>query len=350
MRVGGRRLNFGFDRFSGLYLWALFIIVFGIWTPKLFLSQSTLHSVAAEQAVNALIAVAVLVPLAAGAYDLSVGATANLAAIVVSVLQVSHGWSMWPAIFATLGISALIGAINGFIVVALRVNSFIATLGTASILSAVQSIADSGRQPLPPSGNSWSNLTQYHLFGFQIVFFYVLVFGVIVWWALDHTPAGRYIYALGGNPDAARLSGVQTGKWTWISLITSSTLCGVAGIFFTSLSGPSLTFGPALLLPAFAAVFLGSTQLYPGRVNVWGTLIAMYVLATGIRGLQLVTGVQWLPDMFNGVAVITAVAFAVWRQRKVVDDATPTPASEPPPPDTTNPTPNQPEPVTAGGR
>jgi ribose transport system permease protein len=110
---------------------------------------------------------------------------------------------------------------------------------------------------------------------------------------------------------------VRTGRWTWTSLITSSTLCGVAGVLYSSLSGPSLTFGDALLLPAFAAAFLGSTQLFPGRFNVWGTMIAMFALATGIKGLQLKTGVQWLPDMFNGVAVVIAVSFAVWRQTAV---------------------------------
>ena len=106
------------------------------------------------------------------------------------------------------------------------------------------------------------------------------------------------------------------GRWTWLSLIASSTICGAAGVLYASLSGPSLEFGAGLLLPAYAAAFLGSTQLQPGRFNVWGTVIAVYVLATGVKGLQLVTSVQWLSDMFNGVALIAAVAFAVWRQRR----------------------------------
>jgi ribose transport system permease protein len=211
----------------------------------------------------------------------------------------------------------VIGAVNGLIVVRFKVNSFIATLGTASIITAVQSIASGESQPLPPTASLWNDLTQTTVFGFQIVFVYLLVIAVLAWWVLAHTPVGRYIYATGGNPEAARLSGVRTGRWTWISLITSSALCGVAGVLYSSLSGPSLTFGDALLLPAFAAAFLGSTQLFPGRFNVWGTMIAMFALATGIKGLQLETGVQWLPDMFNGVAVVIAVSFAVWRQTAV---------------------------------
>ena len=80
-----------------------------------------------------------------------------------------------------------------------------------------------------------------------------------------------------------------------------------------SLNGPSLNFGGTLLLPAFAAAFLGSTQLIPGRFNVWGTLLAIYVLATGVQGLQLVSGASWLNDMFNGVALIIAVALSIQR-------------------------------------
>ena len=93
----------------------------------------------------------------------------------------------------------------------------------------------------------------------------------------------------------------------------SATIAGGAGIMFASLNGPSLSFGGTLLLPAFAAAFLGSTQLIPGRFNVWGTLLAIFVLATGVQGLQLVSGASWLNDMFNGVALIIAVALSIQR-------------------------------------
>ncbi|WP_261567224.1 ABC transporter permease [Frankia gtarii] len=342
-----RGLRLGFDRFSGLYLWALFIVVFGIWTPDLFLTTGTLHSVASQQAVGAIVALAVLMPMAAGAYDLSVGATVNLATILVTVLQTEQGWGMWPAIGVTVAASLAVGVVNGFIVTRLKVNSFIATLGSASIILAVQSIVSGQSQPLPPASRAWTQLTQREVAGFQIIVLYLLVIAVLAWWALNHTPAGRYVHAVGGNVEAARLSGVRTRLWTFLMLVTSSTLCGVGGVLYASLSGPSLTFGGALLLPAFAAVFLGSTQLTPGRFNVWGTLIAMYALATGIKGLQLVTGVQWLADIFNGTAVITAVAFAVWRQGRAVThgrDATRTATtSEEPPPDPPDPDPALPE-------
>ena len=310
------RFGFGLDRFSGLYLWALFITIFGIWKPDLFLTSSTVHSIASQQAITAMVALAVLLPLAAGCYDLSVGASINLSTIIVTVLQVRNHWSVWESIGVAVLAGLAVGIVNGFLVVKLHLSSFIATLGMATIVTAVQTIVSGQSQPSPPISASWDNLTQRQVWGFQIVFFYMVVIAIVLWWLLERMSAGRYIYAVGGNTDAARLSGVKTGKWTFATLAGSGLLCGIIGVFYASLNGPSLTFGPTLLLPAFAAAFLGSTQIRPGRFNVWGTGIAVFVLATGIKGMQLVTGVQWLNDMFNGVALISAVAFAVWRGRR----------------------------------
>lgn len=312
---GERRLHLGLDKYSGLYLWALFILVFGLWVPKYFLTLATLHSVASAQAVPAILALGLTIPLSAGVYDLSIGATANLAAVLVVVLQTVRHLGLGESIAITLLAGAVIGLINGLIVVKLHVSSLITTLGTSVILGAVQEIIQGPGGPQPPISRTWSNITQVNVGGFQVIVIYVIVIALLAWWALDHTPAGRYIYAVGGNEEAARLSGVAVGKWQILTLVASGVICSFGGILYASQSGPSLSFGGALLLPAFAAVFLGSTQFSPGRTNIWGTLLAVYVLATGVEGLQFVTGVDWLNAMFSGVALIGAVSFAVWRQR-----------------------------------
>jgi ribose transport system permease protein len=310
------RLNLGPQTVSGLYLWILFVVVFGTWKPHLFLTSATVHSVASSQAIATMLALALLIPLIAGVYDLSVGAVINVSTVLVVEFQTKYHHGMWVSILLTILCCAAIGAVSGFIVVKLKVNSFVATLGMATVVTAIQEIVSNQTQPFPPVSKSWSSLTQHNVFGFQIVVLYMIVLAFIVWWLLDHTPVGRYLYAIGGSPEAARLTGVRVGFWSWTSLIASATIAGIAGVFYASLSGPSLTFGQGLLLPAFAAVFLGSTQFTPGRPNVWGTLVAVYVLATGVQGLQFVTGVLWLNDMFNGVALIAAVSFAVWRQTR----------------------------------
>lgn len=311
----------GLERFSGLYLWALFIITFSIWVPDFFFTSATLHSVASAQVVPAVLSLAITIPLAAGVYDLSIGSAANLAAVLVCVLQTVSGLGMWESIGLTLLVGVVIGLVNGFIVVKLHVSSLIATLGTSVVLTAFQEMIQGAGGPQPPTDAAWANLTQHEFGGFQVIVGYIIVIALLCWWILDRTPAGRYVYAVGGNDEAARLAGVAVGKWQVLTLVGSGFLGSIGGILYASQSGPSLTFGGSLLLPAFAAAFLGSTQFTPGRVNVWGTVLAVYVLATGVKGLQFVTGVAWLNDMFSGVALIAAVAFAVWRQRAGVADA-----------------------------
>jgi ribose transport system permease protein len=308
--------NLGLDRFSAIYLWVVFIAVFGVWSPDEFLTKATFQSIASSQSIAGVLAIAVLVPLACGQFDLSVGANANLTGIVVILLQTSQHWGVIESVVVSVLIGAAVGALNGFVVVKLGVNSFIATLGMSSVLAAADIIVTNSQQPPPVSAAAWTEFTQTTVLGVQIVVVYLLVLGLLTWWFLAHTPAGRYLYATGGNSEAARLSGVRVGYWSWISLTIAGGIAGFGGVLFSSLTGPSLTFGATLLLPAFAAAFLGSTQLQPGRFNVWGTLIAIYVLATGVEGLQLVSGQQWLSDMFNGVALIAAVGLAVWRQRR----------------------------------
>jgi ribose transport system permease protein len=317
VNISGARPRLGLERFSALYLWAAFIIAFGIWTPSEFLTSATLHSVATGQAISAMIAIAVLIPLACGEFDLSVGANANFTGIVAILVQVNLHWNVVLSILFSVLLGVLIGAVNGLIVVRLRVSSFIATLGMGSVLAALLVIVTGSAQPAPATSNAWNDLTQFSIGGTQIVVLYMLVLGVLAWWFLQHTPAGRYIFAVGGNREAARLSGVRVNWWSFSTLVISGGIAGLSGVLYTSLTGPSLTFGSSLLLPAFAAAFLGSTQLLPGRFNVWGTLIAIYVLATGVQGLQLVSGQQWLSDMFDGVALILAVALAVGRQHRI---------------------------------
>lgn len=329
--------NFGFARFSGIYIWLLLIVVFGIATPGLFLSVETMHTVASAQSIVAMLAIAFTITLASGAFDLSIGAVANICTVTVVSLQTIYDWPMWPSVMATMVLAVVIGVFNAIIVVRLQVPSLVATLGMGSILVAFQTIIAQSTQPFAPISKSWNHLAGYSVFGFQIVVVYMVVLTLVAWWLMGHTPLGRYLYAIGGNVDASRLSGVDVNRWTSVSLILGSTIAGFAGICYASLNGPSLTYGGALLLPALAAVFLGSTQIIPGHINVLGTVLAIFVLGTGVAGLQLLTPVPWLDQMFSGAALVIAVAFAGWQHRRSVrgerrvdvDHTTPTLTKEP---------------------
>lgn len=304
----------GMERFSGLYLWGALIIAFTVLNPGAFFTSSTAQSVAADRSVSAILALAVIIALACGAFDLSLGAIANFSTIT-AVLLINRGWD-WPtAAVAAVLVATCFGIVNGFVVTKLHVSSFITTLGTASIITALQIVITDNTQPSPPYLPSWNEFTQTTFLGFQVVVYYMLALAVLVWWVLEHTPIGRYLYAIGSSPEAARLSGARVERYTALSLVASATVAGIGGAFYASLAGPSLSYGGSLLLPAFAAAFLGSTQIVPGRFNVWGSVLAIYVLATGVKGLQLTTDAQWLDPMFSGAALVLAVAVAVGRQR-----------------------------------
>lgn len=306
-----RSFDLKLDRFSGVYILVAFIIVFSTLRPDTFATLDTAHLLTSAQAVNGIVAIAVLIPLTCGQFDLSAGANANLVAMIAVSLQVKQGVPVIPAVAICIVVGLLVGFVNGLVVVKLKVNSFIATLGMSSVLLAFQTMVTSSQLPPVPESTFWSAITQKEIFGFQVIVVYLIVVAAIAWWVLECTPAGRYMLATGSNPEAARLSGIRTETWSWISLAASGGLAALAGVLFVSLTGPAVSFGTGLVLPAFAAVFLGSTQLKPGRFNVLGTVLAIFVLAVGVLGLQLLTSISWINDMFNGLAVIVAVALAV---------------------------------------
>jgi ribose transport system permease protein len=186
-----------------------------------------------------MVALAILIPLSAGLYDLSVGATANVTGILAVVLMNNDHFAVLPAVLVAVGVGVLIGVVNSLVVVRLGVNSFIGTLGMGSILAALQVIISSNSQPLPPSSVAWNDFTQQTIGGFQIVVLYLIALALLLWWLLAHTPAGRYLYAIGGNTEAARLSGVRVDRWTTVALVLSSTVAALAGVLFTSQNGPS---------------------------------------------------------------------------------------------------------------
>lgn len=313
-----RRINWGFDRFSGLYVWALLIVIFGLWVPDTFLTVQTLRNIASQEAITAMLALGLLIPLAAGAYDLSIGAMLGLALVLVTYFQSVLSWSPLVAIVATLAAGAVVGVLNGLVVVGLRVNSFIATLGMSSILTALIFWVSGGQQITTNIPQGFKDLGRTEVASIPLPVIYLAVLVLVLWIVMEWRPLGRKLYATGGNPVAARLSGVRTDRLVFLSLICSATIAALAGIVFGARIGSaSLTAGPPFLLPAFAAVFLGSTQIRNGRANVLGTLIAVYLLATGVKGLLLVGVPLWVSDLFHGVTLIGAVALAVGRGRSL---------------------------------
>ncbi len=308
------RLKVG--RYTGVLLLAIFIAVFGLWVPDTFLTSTTIKTILSTQGVTAVIALAVVFPLAAGAFDLSVASNTGLSALLCGGLM-ANAPHLSPilAILITLCVAMCVGALNGFFVAIVGVNSFIATLGVGSLLEAALAKIGNGNY-FGPFPNSFSKITSPDPLGIPMVALYVLALAILGWYVLEHTPVGRRVYATGANPDAARLSGVRTRRYLFMSLVVCGLGAGIAGVLLASSTGSvNQTVGESYLLPGYAAAFLATTQIKPGRFNIWGTVLAVVLLGTGIEGLQLVGAQIWVTSLFNGVALLGAVSVAVLLER-----------------------------------
>lgn len=299
-------------RISAIYLLGLFIVLFGLLSPDTFLTDVTFNLIFRSGVVTCMLALAFLVPLTAGAYDLSVGAVMALSLGLVIYLSIHSDLPTPVTALIAVGAAALCGVVSGFIVVKLHVNSFIATLGVSQALAGAVLLLSNNTQLIGDLPDYWSEMGRSNLVGIPRVVYLLVLLALVMWYILEFTPVGRYLFATGGNPEAARLAGVPTDRVLWGVFIASAVIAGIAGVVFSMQSGLfSSSIGPGYLFPAVAAVFLGASQLSQ-RPNVWGTLIAYFALAFGIQGLALSTASAsvWSQPVFQGVSLIIAVAVA----------------------------------------
>lgn len=300
-----------FNKYSALYLWAAFMLYFGLTKPETFLTWTSFKLVLIEAVFNGILALAFLIPLATGTFDLSIGAMMSMS-LVISATLVSNGTTSGPvAMLIALSACALAGFLSGFLVVRLRVNSFIATLGMSQVITAVV-LRTSSQSINAAFSDTYRNIGRAELFGLPRYMYYLAILATIVWYVFEHTPVGRHMFATGGNPEAARLAGVRTDRLIWGSLVASALIAGFAGTVYSwKIGNYAQTVGPGYLFPAIAAVFFGASQL-KFRANVWGTFIALYALAWGIKGLQLtfISNTRWIEPLFQGVSLLAAVSLA----------------------------------------
>jgi ribose transport system permease protein len=304
--------SFGFEKYSALYLLGIFLVVFGATKFHIFFSMTTFRSVLIEKVLVAILAIAFLIPLTTGTFDLSVGALMALGLVTTNWLGKHTHLPNLAIVGLALLLCGFVGFLSGWVVVKLRVNSFIATLGMSQVVGAFVLFTSSNRQIVSAFRKSYLRVGQNKILGLPLYFYYMLIIAIVLWYVLEHTPLGRFMFATGGNPEAARLAGVRTDRLVWGSLVASGFVGGFAGVVFSWKVGTfSQTVGPGFLFPAVAAVFFGASQL-KGRPNVWGALIAMYALSFGIKGLQLTSGSStfWIEPLFEGVTLLAAVALA----------------------------------------
>lgn len=282
-----------------------------------FVTSANLRFLSADQSVTILLALAVLIPLVAGHFDFSVGAIAATSSVITAGLMEHQRAGLWLCVIAGIGTGVAAGLINGIAVSRLRVNSFISTLATATLLGGFiqwytggQAISNNISATLVNFGSgTWAGVPPPVWVAATLL--------LAVWYLLAHTPFGRSLQAIGDNTRAATLVGIPTASYTLRAFAAAGTLAGVAGVILTARTGGATADnGMNLLFPALAAVFLGATAIQPGRFNVWGTLAGVALVAVSVSGLTLAGASDWVGPVFNGAALAIAVILSGFLRRR----------------------------------
>jgi ribose transport system permease protein len=302
---------------GAVYVLIVICIVFSIWAPQTFPQVATVKQVLDNNAITALAALALIVPLSARTFDLSFAYVMSLSGVTAAHFVVTNNLNVVLALLAGIGVALIIGVINGIVVVVMRIDSFIGTLATGSLVQAFISFVTSDNSITNSKlSGAFSQMSQGSVGGIIYPAFYALAITVALWLFMEYTPTGRRLYATGFNPNAARLANIRVNKLRFCSLLTSAGLAGFAGVMLaSSLAAGSPSAGTSYLLPAFATVFVGATVFKQGRFNAWGTIVAVLMLGTGLVGLGLVSAPLWAEDMFTGVVLIAALSANVFQRQ-----------------------------------
>lgn len=290
------------------FAWLLVVVGFGAAEPSRFLTIANFSNIFGSQAVLFVLAMALLLPLTNGDIDLSVGAMSGLVSMAIAILNVNHGVPIIWCCTIGLAIGAFCGLVNGLIVIWVDADPFIITLGTGTVftglvywLSSEQTIVG-----VAPSLSQWTFINEW--LGIPLEFYYGLVIMLLIWYLLTFTPFGQRALFVGRNREVARLSGFEVSRTRVIGFVTAGLITAISGILYvgtTASASPST--GDTLLLPAYAAAFLGLTTIQPGRFNAIGSGIAIYFLATGIAGLELFGAQDFVQELFYGGSLVVAI-------------------------------------------
>jgi ribose transport system permease protein len=314
------------QRYALPIVWAITVVIFSILRPETFPTTENFSTIFGTQAVLVVLTLGLLIPLTAGDYDLSIAYVLTLAAMVLAILNVNYGWSIYWAILAALGSGAAVGFINGGLVVIFGIDPFIVTLGTGTFVGGVVLWISDSETISGVSTKLVNPVVADRFLGIPLEFYYGLGLCIFLWYVFEYTPLGRRLLFVGRGRSVSRLSGIRVNRVRWGALVASGIISAGAGVLYAGTTGAAdPTSGISFLLPAYAAAFLGATTIMPGRFNPWGAIIAAYFLQTGITGFQLLGVESFVQQLFYGGALVIAVAVSqVARRRQAHETGQPT--------------------------
>lgn len=285
----------------------LLILGFSIAEPAYFPTRENFVTILNDGALLALLACGLTLVLIVGEFDLSIAATASLAGALATVLITQLGWPVPTAFLVVLASALIIGAFNGVLVTVLEIPALVATIGTASLLDGATLWMTGNSVIFMGFTDAFVWYGSWRIAGLQAPVFYLLVLAILIAIALRYTVTGRHLYATGGNRAASRMAGIRVNRNVLLAFVACAVLASITGFMYTARQG-SLTplFGTSMMLPAYAAAFLGYVTLANRRFHILGTVIGVYIIGTGTLGLLLIGAPAYSQQLFAGAVLIAA--------------------------------------------
>jgi ribose transport system permease protein len=299
------------SKYGTLIALAGLLVGFSAASPNVFPTVSNLVNVLNQVSLTAIIACGLTMAVIAGDFDLSIGYHASFAGVFVTGLISKQHMGLVPAVLATLALGAAIGLVNGLLVTKARINAIIATLGVGTLLVGFAYGYSQGvpfSTGLPDSflefgsGKLWH--VPHNIFAMAIV-------GALLWIVVNKTDFGHSMQAVGGNSEAARLSGIRTDRVKMIAFVICGLAAALTGVLLASLVGSgTIGAGDSYLLSAFAAVYLGSATMHDGEFHIIGTIVGVLIIGVGFNGLSIFGLSTFYQYLFNGGVLILAVGLS----------------------------------------
>jgi ribose/xylose/arabinose/galactoside ABC-type transport system permease subunit len=301
----------------------LLMLAFFIATPN-FLTVRNMLNILRQYSVPAILAVGQTLVIVSAGIDLSVAATAALSGSLMGVAFAHWGWPEPLALLLGLAAGFGVGVINGFVITRWRVPDFIATLGT---LAAVRGVAllVTGGLPVPDYTRavegrtipgSVGTLGSDSALGVPLIVVVAVVCAVAGWFVLMRTKLGRSAYAIGGNREAARVSGIRVDRAKRRIYVISGLMASIAGMMLAGrLASANALMADGMELQSIAAVVIGGTNLFGGEGGVGGTMIGILIIGVLANGLNILGVADFWQRVVNGLIIVIVVALDQWRRR-----------------------------------
>lgn len=300
-----------FARYGTLVSLAALLVAFSLARPEVFPTVDNVLNIMNQISILGTIALGLTVCLVMGLFDLSIAAMATLGGYIATLLLVTYPDTVGvpAAVLASIVTCALIGVVNGLIVSYLGISAFIATLATGSIITGSVLGISNSKTIITGIPDAFMAIGQGSVLGVSNPILIMLGVGFVLWLLLEHTELGRHLYAIGGNMEASRLSGIAVKRYAPFALAVCAACAGLGGLMAAAVLGAGRPqgVGDTYLLNAFAAVFIGASSLRPGTFHILGTIIGVLLIGVINNGLSVMGVPTYWQYIVQGVLLVIAL-------------------------------------------